>query len=524
VYQSAKKKWLLKSNVSLILSEKETGGKEMITVEDWAEIRRLHKVEKLKKRAIARRLGIHRNTVSKALENDEPPRYKKREKKESLVDPYKAKIRALLSQEPTLSAVRIFEIIEPEGYQGKMTILCDYLRQVRPEYKLRDVYLRMSYEPGQYGQVDWGEMPEPVLWQGQWCKVYAFVMVLCYSRLIYLEFSLSSQLYDFLRCHQNGLRFFGGSPQSWVYDNLTSVVKQRRGKEVTFNETFVGFSGYYAFRAHPCWPGAPNQKGVVERPIDYIKGNFWSGRHFADFDDLVRQGQQWLQKRANARRHRTTRQVPLEHFAAERPHLLPLPAEDYDTAWVLYPRVSKDCVVRVQTNDYSVPWEYAQRHRHLEVRVDGQWVRVLVGDDEIARHPRCYAKHQQVLEQKHYQGLWQSRAGAAFARLEKGFLSAYGQVGQQFYEGLGRKTERLKSALQSILKLEKQYAHSDIVIALETAVAQRYFDPLAVEYLLRLGSLRAEASPPVPMPGEIVVEERSLSSYDQWVDTRGGVQ
>ncbi|MFW9835781.1 MAG: IS21 family transposase [Candidatus Thorarchaeota archaeon] len=494
----------------------------MIDVEDWAEIRRLSKVEKLTKRAIARRLGIHRNTVTRALASDEPPRYQ-REKRASVLDPYKPKIHALLSEDHTLSGVRVFEIIRDEGYPGKESILRDYLRQVRPEYKPREVYLRMSYEPGQYGQVDWGELPKPVRWQEQWCKVYAFVMVLCYSRLMYLEFSLSNQLFDFLRCHQNGLRFFGGTPKRWVYDNLTSVVKQRRGKVVSFNETFLQFAGYYTFWPHACWPDAPNQKGVVERPMDYIKGNFCPGRYFADFDDLVAQGWTWLQETANARRHRTTRRVPQDMFETqERLHLLPLPPEPFDTDWVLYPQVSKDCVVRVQTNDYSVPWSYAQRYRQLEVRVDGQWVQIWAEGEEIARHARCYSKHQQILDREHYQGLWQTRQGAVFARLEKGFLTAYGQVGRRFYEGLGRKTERLKHALQAILKLERQYAHADIMAALQMAVDHRFFDPLAVEYLLRVATLDTEAVPPTPIQIEIPVEERSLSSYDEWVGRGGG--
>ena len=125
----------------------------MINVEDWAEIRRLYKVEKLSKRAIARRLHLHRSTVERVLSSDQPSRYKKRVTREILLDPYKPKIHALLSEDPQLSAVRIFDKIEPEGYQGHLTIMRDYLRQVRPEYKLREVYLRMSYQPGQYAQV-----------------------------------------------------------------------------------------------------------------------------------------------------------------------------------------------------------------------------------------------------------------------------------------------------------------------------------------------------------------------------------
>lgn len=494
----------------------------MIEMEDWAEIRRLHKVEKLSKRAIARRLGLHRNTVSKALAQADGPGYKQRAETESLLDPYKPKIHALLSEDPSLSGVRLYEKIEPEGYQGQMTILREYVRQVRPEYKQREVYLRMSYQPGEYAQVDWAEMAEPVLWQGQRCKVYAFVMVLCYSRLMYLELSLSSQLYDFLRCHQNGLRFFGGVPKGCVYDNMTSVVKQRKGKVVTFNDTFAHFAGYYLFKPHACWPGAPHQKGIVERPIDYIKGNFWAGRHFVDFDDLTRQGQHWLATKANARRHRTTRQIPTEAFEQERAHLLALPEAAYDTDWVLYPRVSKDCVVRVQTNDYSVPWQQARQHRHLEVRVDGQWVRIMAQGEQVACHPRCYGKHQQILDRRHYDGLWQSRAGAAFARLEKGFLQAYGPVGHQFYEGLGHKTQRLSQALQGILKLERHYSHADIELALQRAVEQRQFDPMVVEYLLRVGSTSSEPPPVVPILSDMPVEQRDLGSYDQVFKTGGG--
>jgi transposase len=278
----------------------------MISVGNWADIRRLHKVEKMSKRAIADRLGIHRDTVTRALEFDAPPDYQ-RAANGSILDPYKPKVHALLAENPKLSGVRVLEIIQGEGYPGKVSILRDFVREIRPQYKPKPVYIRMEYHPGEYGQVDWGEMPKPVLWQGHWCRVNAFVMVLCYSRLLYVEFSLATQLADFLRCHQNALRFFGYVPKSCVYDNLSSVVKRRRGTDITLNETFQQFAGYYCFQVHPCWPGAPNQKGVVERPIDYIANNFWAGRHFADFTDLVSQGRTWMDKTANVRIHSTTR-------------------------------------------------------------------------------------------------------------------------------------------------------------------------------------------------------------------------
>ena len=491
----------------------------MISVEEWAEIRRLHKAEKLSKRAIARRLGIHRNTVTRALESEEAPGYE-REARGSILDPYKPKIHALLAREPSLSGVRILEIIQEEGYPGKISILRDLLREIRPQYKRRQVYIRMEYHPAEYAQVDWGEMKDPVRWQGHECKVSAFVMVLCYSRLLYVEFSLATQLNDFLRCHQNGLRFMGGVPRSCVYDNLSSVVKRRRGTDITLNETFQQFAGYHCFKVHPCWPGAANEKGVVERPIDYIKGNFWAGRYFADFDDLDQQRLEWLKTRANVRVHRRTRQRPVDRFKQEKDHLLALPKEPFDVDLVLYPKVSKDCVVRVLTNDYSIPWEAAQRHvgQSIEVRVDGCWVRIVSQGKEVARHAHCYAKHQQIIDRSHYDGLRKNRAAVAFAAMERGFLEAYGQVGRDFYSGLGRKTERLKEALEAILRLEQRYPHKDILAALETAVGYGSFDAAVVEYLLRTGKGVSSEPATTPTSIDVPVEERDLETYDalQW--------
>jgi transposase len=237
----------------------------MISVTEWAEIRRLHKIDRLSKRAIARRFGIHRNTVTHALESAAPRQYR-RPPRVSILAPYQPKIHALLAEHAGLSAVRILELIREEGYPGQISIVRDYVRRVRTQYKPQPVYIRMEYRPGEYGQVDWGEMPKPVLWQGHRCKVFAFVMALCYSRLLYVEFSLGTTLWDFLRCHQNALRFLGGVPECCVYDNLSSVVKRRRGTDITLNETFQHFAGHYCFQVHPCWPGAPNQKGWWNGP------------------------------------------------------------------------------------------------------------------------------------------------------------------------------------------------------------------------------------------------------------------
>jgi transposase len=480
----------------------------MISVADWAEIRRLFYAEKISKRKIAKRLGVHRDTVTAAIAAPQPPKYE-REPRGSKLDPYKLKIQALLKETPDLSAVRIQEILEGEGYQGKISILKQYVHQVRPQFKPPVAFVRMTYAPGEYGQVDWAELPDRVTHQDLLCKVYAFVMVLCYSRELYVEFSLATQLSDFLRCHQNALRFFEGSPKTNVYDNLTSVVLTRRGADVTFNDNFLAFAGHYCFEPKACWPYRPNEKGVVERPIDYLKRNFWAGRTFRDFDDLVAQGRGWLEH-ANQRLHGTLKERPCDRFAYERPLLTPLPSQSLNTDWVLFPRVTKDCVIRVATNDYSVPWQLARQQ--VEVRVDAQTVRIYHAGKLAAQHARSYGKYRQISNPQHYAGLWNRQPSAHFLRLHQVYRDTYGEVGEQFFQGLSRATVHLEQALADLVSLSEMYRREDVQRAMEWAMNQGRYDPAMVRLLL----IPAPTTRPVPLAVSVTpeVEVRDLAVYD----------
>jgi transposase len=216
----------------------------MLTVEIWAEIRRLHIVEQLSKRAIAKRLGVHRNTVTRALASQLPPHYA-RPPRPSPLEPFKPRIQALLDLYPTLSGVRVRELLGAEGYQGGQTVLNDYLRDLRGSRRTTPVYQRTDYAPGMYAQVDWAVMPDRVPYEGELRRVYAFLMALCYSRLLYVEFTLSCRSEDFIRAHRRALEFFHGTPHHCVYDNLSTVVLTRRGRDVTFHPQFLAFAGTY---------------------------------------------------------------------------------------------------------------------------------------------------------------------------------------------------------------------------------------------------------------------------------------
>jgi transposase len=480
----------------------------MISMADWAEIRRLFYAEKLSKRKIAKRLGIHRDTVTAAIIAEQPPHFE-RELRGSKLDPYKTQIQALLKETPELSAVRLQEILEAEGYQGKISILKQYVHAVRPQFKPPVAFMRMTYAPGEYGQIDWAELPDRVMHQGIPCKVYAFVMVLCYSRKLFVEFSLATQLSDFLRCHQNALRFFEGSPKTNVYDNLSSVVLTRRGSDVTFNESFLALAGHYCFEPKACWPYRPNEKGVVERPIDYLKRNFWAGRTFRDFDDLGVLGRLWLE-RANQRLHGTLKERPCDRFGYERPSLTRLPAQLLNTDWLLFPRVTKDCVIRVATNDYSVPWPLARQL--VEVRVDAHTVRIYQAGQLMAEHARSYGKYRQISNPQHYAGLWNRQPTAHFLRLHQAYRETYGAIGEHFFQGLSRATVHLEQALADLVSLPEAYRREDIQRAMEEAIHQERYEPALVRLLL----MPAPATRPVPlaMTGTPEVEVRDLAVYD----------
>lgn len=226
----------------------------MIGLEQWAEIRRLQR-QGWKERAIARQLGIHRLTVHRALSAEEPPHYR-RSPRPSCLDLHKPQVRALLQRFPKLSGVRILEELRGAGYRGQVTILRDYLRQVRPEFVATPAFQRTVYLPGAIGQVDWGKMPTLVPGPDGLEEVWAFCLALGFSKYLYVGWSRRIRASDFFRHHRLALETINGVPQTCVYDNLKPVVVRHTRTEVLFAPKFLGFAGLYGFAPHACTPRA----------------------------------------------------------------------------------------------------------------------------------------------------------------------------------------------------------------------------------------------------------------------------
>jgi len=377
----------------------------MLNVDEWAEIRRLHRVGGISIRGISRRNRLARETVTRALRAKGPPLYR-RAGQPSKLDPFKGRIAELLAEYPRLSAMRFREILGAEGYTGGITVLRDYLHEIRP--RPIQAFQRTVYPPGEIGQVDWAQMPDPILDAfGKLRPVYAFVMVLGYSRMLTVIFSFRTKLLDFLRCHAEALAFFGGVPHTIVYDNLKSVVLHRRGGEVTFNLQFLPFADRYGFRPWATWPGEPHEKGLVERPIFSVKDNFWYGRKFASLEDLESQGRDWREGICNVRIHLGFDERPADRFELERGHLLALPEEPYQAEEILFAKASRWGYVRLDASDYSIPLLFAGRR--LGAKLDATSVRIYDQGHLVAQHARCFGHHQVITFPEHQKRPWSVR-------------------------------------------------------------------------------------------------------------------
>ena len=237
----------------------------------------------------------------------------------TVVTPFRARLQALLTEDPARPAVTICQVLRQEGYRGGISALRGAVRRLRPS-AAPAAMATLTFGRAEAAQVDWGEFGD-VFGIGR--AVHAFVLVLCYSRLLTVTFTFSQTLEAFLRCHSRRSPSWAGAPECW-YDNLATAVAERRGRLVRFHPRFLAYAGHHRFRPVACNVGKGNEKGRVEDAIKYLRTNFWPGRTFRDLADLNAQAQAWRDTLANQREHRVTRKLPALFVAEERPALLPL--------------------------------------------------------------------------------------------------------------------------------------------------------------------------------------------------------
>jgi transposase len=394
---------------------------DVIGVEQWAEIRRMHFVAGLSIRKIARRTGRDRNTVRKALRSNEPPRYR-RAPRPSKLDPFKPEVHRLLREEASLPGKRIRELLAEQGYGGGKTILDDYLREVRPLFAPRRAYQRTVYRPGELCQFDlWEPSRQLPVGNGQTRKGYVVVGCLPYSRVGAGTLVFSKEAPDLLFGIGRCLERLGGLPKTLVWDR-EGALHAGRGRPT---EPFAAFCGQLRVGWHFLDAGDPEAKGVVERLQGFLETSFEPGRLFAGTFDFQEQLDRWFRERANVRFHRTLRCRPADRLPQELQAMRPLPEPMPDVDRRFVTRVAPDPYLRVDSNDYSL--EPRLVGRRVEARLSQrELLAVALDTGELAcRHARSFARYRTITALEHARTLRELRGAPPEPEVERRPLAVY---------------------------------------------------------------------------------------------------
>ena len=434
----------------------------MITYSQYANIHRLRHEKKLHIAQIAVEMSVDEKTVSKWLARKRFER-RKGQGRSSKLDPHKPLIKSRLEKHP-YSAQQIFQLLCEEGYTGGYTIVKEYIRKVRP--RKPDAYLTLSFAPGENAQVDWGSFGNVPVGNTR-RQLSFFVMVLSYSRLMYVEFTLSQKQEHFLQCHEKAFLYFGGIPQKVMIDNLKAgVLEHKRGEPALINPRYADYARHCGFEVVACNPREPQEKGRVENAVGYVKKNFLQGLRIDDFAHLAAATKRWLNEVANIRIHRRTNQPPLALWEKEKPHLQALPLNPYDTGTPLRQRASSTFRLTIETNRYSVPAEYASHL--LDVRLYADKILAWHEGQLVAEHVRSYGRNGDFENPDHPRALLAQRHRA---RLQKN-LQLFLQLGPDseiFYQEMHKRRLNSNVHVRKILALAEIHTREKVAEAISDA-------------------------------------------------------
>lgn len=428
-----------------------------------AKILRYHHVERWGVHTIATQLGVHHSTVDRVLAAAGLPKIE-RAARPSILDPYLPFIIETLEAHPTLSAVRLLEMARVRGYAGASSHFRARVAQMRPR-KRHEAYLRLSTLPGEQIQCDWAHAGHLQIGRAR-RPLMAFVMVLSFSRQVFLRFYLHGRTDSFIRGHVAAFEAWGGVARVVLYDNLKSAVIARDGNAIQFNPQLLELAAHYRYEPRPVAPYRANEKGRVERAVRFIRSSFLAARTWKDLDDLNAQADTWCEGVSANRPWPDDSSISVrEAFAREQPHLLQLPEHTYPTEERVEVRVHKTPYIRYDLNDYSVPHTHVRSTVTLMATLET--VRILDGNDEIARHVRCWDKDRQIETAAHIEALVAEKRAARMHRGQNRLRHVSPSCAALIEAAAARGTP-LRSLLRELERLLDQY-HAD---AFELACAE----------------------------------------------------
>lgn len=487
----------------------------MISKEKEADILRLHHAEKWPVGTIAVQLGVHHTTVQRVLGQAgvDPKVVAPRP---SMIDPYEPFIREQLTKYPSLRSSRLFVMLQERGYLGGPDHLRRVVSRLRPK-KPAEAFQRLRTLPGEQAQVDWahfGKLPVGRALRPLW----AFVMVLSYSRRIFLRFFPGAAMPFFVRGHVEAFDDFGGVPRVLLYDNLKSAVVERHGDAIRFHPTLLALSAHYRFEPRPVAVARGNEKGRVERAIRYVREAFFEARSYADLADLNRQAAAWTAAAALDRtwvedRARTVRQA----FEEESGVLLPQPGTPFPAHERVEVEIGKTPYARFDLNDYSVPHD--RTSRTLVVLADLDQVRIADGTEIVATHVRSWDRGQQIEQAEHIQRLVDDKRRARQSRgLDR--LARAARSSQAFLRVVAERGGNVGSAIARLLQLLDAVGAEELEEALVEVLERDTVHVGAVRQVLDRRRTERHLPPPVSIPvtrgkhADLVVTPHALATYD----------
>jgi transposase len=489
----------------------------MTTPDDIAaHVKRLYHAEQWPIGTIAMTLGIHHSAVQRILDQENAS--KARSPRPSMIDPYVPFIVATLEKYPQLTASRVYHMLRERGYPGSESHFRSLIAPYRPR-PAAAAFLRLRTLPGEQGQVDWAAFGQIEIGKAK-RPLMGFVMVLSYSRKIFLRFCLDARMANFLGAHRAAFDAFVGVPRVLLYDNLKSAVIQREGAAIRFNPEILKFAGHYRYEPRPVAVARGNQKGRVERAIRYIRDSFFAGRRFTDLADLNAQAETWCQGIATDRPCPEDRSLTVgAAFRQEQGSLMALPDAPYPTEERIEVRAGKTPYIRFDSNDYAIPHTHVQRT--LTVFADHQRVRITDGPKLLATHARSDDRGAPIEDDAPRQRLLEAKQNArqhrSTDRLRKALPSAQDFLGQAAARGYS-----LTAVLRQLTELLERHRREDLELALQDALNRRAPHPNAVRLALEARLEREDRPPPVALPlspvarsRDVTVTPHDLKDYEQ---------
>jgi len=481
-----------------------------------AQILRYYHAEKWRIGTISKQLHVHPETVARVLGQAGLPRIGPPQRRLK-VDPYLPFIDDMLGKFPTLTASRLYAMVYERGFRGGKSRFRSVIACRRPRPKA-EAYLRLRTLPGEQAQCDWGHFGYLTIGRAR-RPLMAFVMVLSFSRQVFLRFFLDARMENFLRGHLGAFTDWAGIPRIILYDNLRSAVLERTGAAIRFNPVLLEFAGHYRYEPRPVSVARGNEKGRVERAIRFVRDSFFAARSFVDLDDLNAQADAWCHGLAAQRRcPEDQSKTVAEAFAEEASLLLKQPDNPYPVLERLEVKIDKTPYARFDLNDYTVPHTHVRRT--LTVLADPHWVRIVDGQTLLATHPRCYDRGKQIEIPAHIEALVVSKRAARRHRATDR-LAAAAPASQTLLIRAAERGANLGNITAALIQLRERYGANQLEAGIRDALARDMPHPNAVRLALERARDEQGQPPPVALnlPEHVrardrAVQPHSLHTYD----------